>query len=260
MTQYNRHKKSVEVFHDIISSPASHLIIHYSCESFVDKEDGRTPRITTIAVRYFESSQTKTFSIHEVAEQKNVAIDEIEENYDSLEFEMLSQYFEFVQKHERYKWIHWNMRDSNYGFYAIENRYKVLGGQPIVIPDDKKIDLARNLVNCFGRGYIENPRMEKLVDKNHLTKLGFLTGKEEAEAFENKQYIRLRNSTLRKVDLFYSIVVSAAEGKLQTNAKWKEIYGVSIQGIYEALKERWWFNIIIFIIGLLIGSFFSAYI
>lgn len=260
MSQYNRHKKAVAIFRDIISSPESYLIIHYSCESFVDKKDGRTPRITTIAVRYFESGQAKTFSIHEVAEQQDVPIEKIEENYDSLEFEMLSQYFEFVQKHERYKWIHWNMRDSNYGFYAIENRYMVLGGQPVIISDDKKIDLARNLINCFGQGYIENPHMEKLVDKNSMTKLGFLTGKEEATAFENKQYIRLRNSTLRKVDLFYNIIISASEGQLLTNAKWKDIYGISMQGIYETLKERWWFNAIIFVLGLFIGSFFSKFV
>lgn len=62
------------------------------------------------------------------------------------------------------------------------------------------------------------------------------------------------------MDLFYSIVISAAEGKLQTDAGWKEIYGVSIQGIYDALKERWWFNAIIFTIGLFIGSLISRYI
>lgn len=120
----------------------------------------------------------------------------------------------------------------------------------------KKIDLTRLLVNCYGRGYIAHPRMEKIADKNNITKIGFLTGKEEASAFENKQYIKLRNSTLRKVDLFYSIINAAAEGTLKTNSKWKEIYGVSIQGIYEALKERWWFNLLIFIIGLIIGALF----
>ena len=60
----------MKIFLDITSNPKNYLIIHYSCESFVDKEDGTTPRITTIAVRYFESNQTKTFSIQEVAEQK----------------------------------------------------------------------------------------------------------------------------------------------------------------------------------------------
>ena len=253
MIQYNNHKRAITIFHDITSNPTMYLLIHYSCESFVDKSDGRTPRITTIAVRYFESSQTKTFSIHEVAEQNKIPFDQIEENYDRLECKMLKQYFGFVKEHKDYKWIHWNMRDSNYGFYAIENRYKVLGGNPYIIADDKKIDLARTLVDCFGRKYIGNPRMEKLVDKNHMTKLGFLTGAQEAEAFENKQYIKLRNSTLRKVDLFYSFITSAAEGKLKTDATWKDIYGVSVQSVYEVLKGRWWFNITIFIIGLLIG-------
>lgn len=112
MKQYDRHKKAVKVFQDITASSQRYLLIHYSCESFVDKEDGRTPRITTIAVRYFESGQTKPFSIHEIAEQNNIPFDKIEENYDSLEFSMLNQFFDFVQKHEHYKWIHWNMRDS----------------------------------------------------------------------------------------------------------------------------------------------------
>lgn len=63
MTQYNRHKKAVRIFRDITSNPEKYLIIHYSCESFIDKEDGRTPRITTIAIRYFESSQTRWLAV-----------------------------------------------------------------------------------------------------------------------------------------------------------------------------------------------------
>ena len=86
--------------------------------------------------------------------------------------------------------IRWNMRDSNYGFYAIENRYKVLDRQPAIISDDKKFDLAKILVDCFGRHYIGHPHMEQLVEKNNMTKLGFITSKEEAEAFKQKQYIK----------------------------------------------------------------------
>ena len=42
------------------------------------------------------------------------------------------------------------MRDMNYGFKAIEHRYSVLGGEPYQIPDANKIDLARQLINCYG--------------------------------------------------------------------------------------------------------------
>lgn len=253
MTQYKRHQNAKRILSGIISNPEKYLIIHYSCESFVDKQDGRTPRITTIAVRDFNSCQTKTFSIHEIAEQKSVPINKIEEDYNSLERKMLDQYFDFVAKHEHSIWIHWNMRDSNYGFYAIENRYSVLGGEPISISNDRKIDLAKLLPNYYGKNYIENPRMEKLADKNNLTKLQFLTGAEEAKAFEDKEYIKLRNSTLRKVELFYEFVLAATDGKLKTNSTWKDKYGVSMQGIYETIKGYWWFNLIVFLLGILGG-------
>src|SRR5687767_2590058 len=38
------------------------LVIHYSCESFYDLKDGRSPRITSIAVRSPRNHQTQSFS------------------------------------------------------------------------------------------------------------------------------------------------------------------------------------------------------
>lgn len=249
----------MDLFEEIQANSKHYVLVHYSCESFVDKDDGRTPRITTIAIRYYGSGQTVTFSIHEVAEQNKVPIDGIEEAYDSLEKRMLEQYFEFVEKHEHISWIHWNMRDSTYGFYAIENRFVVLGGKPCRIPDEKKIDLACQMFDCYGRNYIGHPRMKTLVIKNGMTKLGFLSGEEEAEAFLKKEYIRLRNSTLRKVNLFHEIIDAAAERRLETDAKWTEIYGVSIQGIYEALKTKWWFNLLLFVLGIGLGVLLTSF-
>lgn len=238
---------------EICEKSENYLMIHYSCESFIDKPDRGTPRVTSIAVRYLKNAQTKTFSIHTIAEQKHLPFNTIEENYDNCEKEMLKQFFSFVKQHTTMKWIHWNMRDHNFGFYAIENRYKVLGGVPVCISDDRKIDLARLLVDRYGKYYIENPRMQKLVEKNHMTKMDFLTGAEEAEAFNNKEYIKLHKSTLRKVDLFSSIIFAAADGTLKTNSKWKDVYGLSLQGVFEALKDKWYFWVITIAISALIG-------
>jgi hypothetical protein len=63
---------------------------------------------------------------------------------------MFKEFFRFVKVHKSFNWVHWNMRDLNYGFEAIENRYKVLGGKPIIIEDDKKFDLARLLIDIYG--------------------------------------------------------------------------------------------------------------
>ena len=49
------------------------VVIHYSCESFYDRPDRSTPRVTSIAVRNLGSGQTESFSIHKVAELKAIA-------------------------------------------------------------------------------------------------------------------------------------------------------------------------------------------
>lgn len=59
--------------------------IHYSCESFFDDLDGRSRRITSIAVMNLKTGQTNSFSIHQVAEVTRVQPSDIVSQYDSLE-------------------------------------------------------------------------------------------------------------------------------------------------------------------------------
>lgn len=201
---------------DILKNNYNHvLIIHYSCESFIDKPDGYTPRISSIAIKNFHTGQTVSFSIHKVAEMKNISKDNIESMYDQLEKEMLDEYFEFIGHHKEWYYVHWNMRDINYGFEAIKHRYRVLGGKPIDIQEERLVDLSRLLIDYYGSNYIGHPRLEKLIDKNEITKKNFLTGKEEAQCFSDKEYIRLHLSTLRKVDSLFNVLSMQLNGKLK---------------------------------------------
>jgi hypothetical protein len=118
-------------------------VIHYSCESFYERPEGRSPRITSIATRKLDSGQTISFSIHQIAERRGVRFDGIEQSYDELEKLMLDEFYAHVGAHRGMRYLHWNMRDINYGFAAIEHRYRVLGGDPIVIENERKIDLSR---------------------------------------------------------------------------------------------------------------------
>lgn len=258
--QYEKRKKACEVLKDIDRNPTNYLIIHYSCESFYDITDGKTPRVTSIAIRSYESGQTDSFSIHKVAERNHISVANIEENYDKLERQMLTEYFEFVKEHKGFKWIHWNMRDINYGFKAIEYRYEVLGGSPVVIEDNCKVDLSRLLIQKYGVKYIGHPRMEKLIQLNHIEPKDYLNGKDEAAAFENKDYIKLHQSTLRKVDVFANLIDRAIQNTLQTNAKWHESYGLSAQGIFEFFRECWWLQLIAWILTLLLGVLLGKFI
>ena len=171
-----RQKAALNTLDRLFADAANIWVIHYSCESFYDRPEGRSPRITSIALRKLDSAQTVSFSIHQTAERKRIPFDQIEGHYDNLEKEMLTAFFGHLASHRGMRYLHWNMRDANYGFQAIEHRFGVLGEEPHVVDDNNKTDLSRLLIDIHGVGYIGHPRMENLLEKNHMTPRDFLTG------------------------------------------------------------------------------------
>ncbi|NUX55905.1 hypothetical protein FSB65_21185 [Paraburkholderia sp. JPY418] len=247
--KFQRNREARRRFEQIDQKRDAYLIIHYSCESFYDIKDGRTPRITSIAVRNFVSGQTHSFSIHKCAEQSGVSAAQIPENYDRLERMMLDEYFTFLRSQGGYSFIHWNMRDINYGFQAIEHRYKVLKGEPFVIDDARKFDMAKELIAIYGPGYTphgEHGRLFSLMTLNRITPKDAMNGKEEALAFSNNQFVALHQSTLRKVDVMSNVLERTLDGSLKTNAKWWQAKGVHPAVLIELIRENWFASILAF--------------
>lgn len=244
-----RRRKARKKLDELASREEQVLVIHYSCESFYDRPEGQTPRVTSIAVRNYANGQTASFSIHKVAELNHVKFSRIQESYDMLEKEMLSEFYEFMRQHKSYDWVHWNMRDINYGFPALEHRYKILGGEPVELDDSKKFDLSRALVAIYGNAYIAHPRIEKLMDKNKITAKDLMNGQQEADAFEANEYVKLHQSTLRKVDVLANFLGRTLDGSLKTNATWKDMHGFSISILGEYIAKHWIFTLIIGVLG-----------
>ena len=248
--------EGLQLLNDILKDKNKSIVIQYSCESFVTSH-GRTPRVTSICLRYLGTAQTKSFSIHLQAqfEQKdfnNLSI----ADYDDLEKKMLNEFYDFAKKHKDFKWIHWNMRDSNYGFEAIANRYRILGGQAFEIDEDRKYDFPRILSKIYTHCYEKNKpngRLINLANRNNITTVDALKGIDESTAFDNKEYLKLHKSTLRKVDIIDSIIDRADKNELKVSSKTKHIYGLTITGIIEIVKNNWvlfaiW-TILIYILG-----------
>lgn len=252
--QFERHSKARELFKTIDKNPSQYLIIHYSCESFYEISEGHTPRITSIAVYNYATAQTDSFTILKTAEKKHIAFENIESRYDDIEKQMLVDFFSYAKEHRDYFWIHWNMRNMSFGFKALEHRCSVLGGKPFIIPDEKKIDLSRLLIDCYGVQYIDHPRMEKLMEHNSIGAKDYLNGQAEVEAFKNKEYAKLHVSTLKKVDVFSNLLTRAINRTLKVKSKWYQIYGVSIQGIYNYYVETWWLQLIGYVVTLVLGG------
>jgi hypothetical protein len=248
-------RAAIKLLHEQTTSV---LVIHYSCESFYDRPRGDSPRITSIAARRLESGQTHSFSIHKIAELHHADLDALEANNDAFEREMLDEFFSFVRLNERHRWLHWNMRDANYGFAAIEHRYRVLGGDPIVIADEWKFDLARLLIDLYGPDYTGHPRLKSLIDQNKISPLAFMTGAEEAAAFERHDYVALHQSTLRKVDIIPNVLSRIVNGSLITNANWWTRNGSSVRGVIDAAVSHP-IGIIVFVIGAALAGYIGLF-
>ena len=254
--RYKARRRAVKHLQSLFEDSTPVEVIHYSCESFYDRPDGSTPRVTSIAVHNPSASQTRSFSIHKIAEQHQIPSDQITERYDELEKKMLDEFYQFVEHRLASKWANWNMRDINFGFPAIEHRYKVLGGNPVEVPPSSQYDLGELLPRVYGCNYCEHPRLQSLVELNQITSLGFLTGEEEAAAFDNCEYVKLHQSTLRKVQCIATIAERAWDGTLETNSSWLERHGSSIAGVVEGMTNHWAYKVL-GAIGILVSLFLA---
>jgi len=225
-------------------------VIHYSCESFYDNPGGGSRQVTSIAVLHVGSGLTTSFSIHQMAERLKVETNEISSNYDKIERAMLDGFYEHVKHRSNdHQWIHWNMRDNNYGFPAIAHRYEVLGGQPESIPTSHLFNLAEALPEIYGDNYMkhgEHGRLDSLSRHNKFTLNDFLSGEEEADAFVKQKYVKLHLSTLRKVRLIRDIAVRASDGRLKTSANWWQLHGASAVGVVDDLLDHPVFKLVSF--------------
>ncbi len=157
---------------------------------------------------------------------------------------MLEEFYDYAKSHQNHTWLHWNMRNINYGFAALEHRYKVLGGEPVEIHELHRCDLSLLLKQLYGDNYIDHRRLENLVDKNSLTHPNFLKGPDEAEAFVNSEYVKLHQSTLCKVDTISCLADRTISSTLRTDAKRTGIYGNYFMFVIEKIKESWFFALI----------------
>jgi hypothetical protein len=250
-------KEGFDLLNELLKDKVKCYVIHYSCESFITNH-GKTPRVTSICIRNLKTAQTKSFSIHLQAQLAGIDFNNLSDTqYDSLEKDMLNEFSALVRMYPAHKWIHWNMRDSNYGFEAINNRIRILGGQSFEIADDFKYDFPIILGHIYTYGYEKNRpkgRLLNLAERNYITTQNTMTGTEEADAFDNKEYLKLHMSTLKKVDIIASIIHRVENDELIVFAKRKYIYGLTLPGCIALVKETPWLLILAGIIGYLIGA------
>ena len=223
---------SRDLIRRIKKKPENFFIIHYSCQSLYDDNEGLLPRITSIAVIHFTTGQAVSFSTHAVAEELKIDRDEVRGRFDEIELKLLSNFYKFIRdKRDRF-WVHWNMRNLTYGFEHIEHRYQVLGGSDApVVPIEHRINLNDYLADRYGSRYAAHPKMKSLMELNGGPNRHFLTGEEEVNAFNSNEFIRMHNSTLCKAEFFKFVMKRLVDGRLRTKSK---NIGVKLDRLFES--------------------------
>src|SRR5690606_38982839 len=112
-----------------------------------------------------------------------------------------------------------------------------------------KFDLARLLIDKYGKGYSSHPRLSSILEMNKISPKHWLNGDEEAYAFDTKEYVKLHQSTLAKVDVLETILKLTAEESLIHKSRTRDIYGISPQGLFELAKDHWLYSLILFLIS-----------
>lgn len=226
-----------DFFTGIRKHPERYYIIHYSSQSLYDEgvdRNGLSPRITSIAVMYFATRQTVTFALHAIAEELKIAKDQIAARYDEVEREILDRFYAFARDRREKCWVHWNMRNVLFGFEHLEHRYRILvQKEPPSIPVEVRFNLNDILKDRYGSGFAPDPRMLNLMLLNGPRDPRFLEGKDEAEAFKNRDYIRMHSSTISKVEFFRHVIAMSLSGKLKTAGK-----GIWVQ-LDRIMESRW---------------------
>ncbi|HHF3133840.1 hypothetical protein [Vibrio diabolicus] len=199
-------------------SENSLYVIHYSCENLNDNNENYSPRVTSIAVLHLQSHTMHSFSIHLIAEKRGISRADIDQNYNEIERQMLSDFYEFVRQVDNAIWLHWNMSNINYGFEALAHRYEVLSKEKAPrIRDTSKVNLSSLILEKYGKNSIDHPRMQTLKDLNDGNHRDMLNGEEEVVAFRDKEYVKLHKSTMSKVYWFQSMYFALKNNRVKVS-------------------------------------------
>lgn len=231
-------------------------IVHYACESF-DGALGAAIRITGIAVRNLKSGQTMSWTIFGEAQRKK-RVPTLVQDLDLLERSVLQAFSRHLQKYDDCTFIHWNMRDTKFGFAHLHRRAKALGVKLYSIQDSYKFDLSNAIYKLYGDSHAPTEasdgtkgRIFSIAEINGITRREAISGAEEGKAFAEGDYSKIEGSTLRKLGIFSDIFDKLHRGTFKHTAPWRDTWGLSFSASIYTLRTHWATTTFIFLAAII---------
>lgn len=195
-----------------------------------------------------ENEQTMAFSLKKSAEKYNTDFFEAsDDDKDVIEADMLQSFFEYVKDNQEKKWLHWNMKNNNFGFSALEERFETLGGKPFHFEEGKLINISVLLKKKYGRNFAKDStwngkmmgKMYDIFTLNGITDDSILNGEQEIKEYILKNIMSIEQSVLGKLKAFQTIVEKTSDNELTTRGKvLRDVYGLSIGGVFQYIQDN----------------------
>ncbi len=198
------------------SSRAHAFVLHYVGATFAAAER----RITAIAARNLGSGVTECFEIESELRRNGIEPHHASnKELDQAERRMFDRFYAFVREHRNHFWLHWNMRNSMFGFPALENRQIALGGRKATIPDQFRVDLADRLIDIYGDSYA-NPtnRLRSLAEINRIALPHLIDGPDQGRVLEHGDFAAGTRSLLNRIDVMYVVAIKIFDRTLKTKS------------------------------------------
>lgn len=262
----NEHKEANSIISDYVKKKSDYIFIHYARQNCFADAYEKGPRIIAIVAMNAESEQFVVFSLKKSAEKQGNDFFKLSEmEQDQIEHDMLCDFFEYVNDNKAKTWLHWNMKNNNFGFSAIEDRFRSLKGDPIHFGESKLINISVLLKKKYGMNYAkDNMWNGKLMGKmydifilNNINDSYILDGEREIIEYILKNIIPIEQSVLGKLKAFKIIMEKTADNVLKNRGNvLKDVYGLSIQGIAKYIQD----NALLALIFSILGGVVSALI
>ncbi|WP_100464604.1 PD-(D/E)XK nuclease domain-containing protein [Mycobacteroides abscessus] len=160
-------------------------------------------------------------SVVDIAEMSTISFSQSDYNVTDeygREKVMLAAFYEYLVAHQDARIVHWNMNNADYGYAAIEARYRWLFEQPAPtsFPKARMLDLDSVIEELYGEGYAPHPKLKNLAALNKLSQRYWLQGKEEPDKASQGDYAAVQRSTSEKARAVARLVKLLLDGDLAT--------------------------------------------
>ena len=184
------------------------IVLHYGCENLYTATD-HPASVSCVAFCRIGRAEAGSFSVVDVPERTDPS---------EAELMVLNEYFEFLQQNAGAAFLHWNMSKPDYGFGALEARFKFLTGAeaPYRVPRDRTYDLDDLITYEYGTDYAPHPRLVSVAALNGISRHHALAGKDEADRFEAGDHGSIRRSIDEKAHWIAVLGESFLAGSLKT--------------------------------------------